>query len=168
MIKFETINGTLCRMVEPTPLTPEATFPCVVRLIQDDSPMGRANKMHDFTASSLQNTYLVKRVSDYSVYTNDSKEPISCYAYYEIIGYPVVEGSVEWAAYMAQQGNFVCHPVLGAEEYFWWNAEKNCISCKRCDLLADSFFTSFMPYIIQNSGWQIHEPNTDFKVGDWV
>lgn len=36
-VKFETINGKLCRMVEPTPLTPESTFPCLVRPIQDAS-----------------------------------------------------------------------------------------------------------------------------------
>ena len=30
MSKFKTINGTLYRMVEPTPLTPESQFPCVL------------------------------------------------------------------------------------------------------------------------------------------
>ena len=42
---FEHINGQLCIMLEkPEPLTKDAKFPCLVRLIQDDSPMGRMNK----------------------------------------------------------------------------------------------------------------------------
>ena len=35
-MKFETISGTLCLMTEPAPLTPDAKFPCVVRLIKND------------------------------------------------------------------------------------------------------------------------------------
>jgi len=34
-IKFETINGTLCMMVEPEPLQLDSQMPCAVRLIQD-------------------------------------------------------------------------------------------------------------------------------------
>ena len=43
--RFEEHEGKLFRMLEePVPLTPEAKMPCLVRLIQDDSPMGRNNK----------------------------------------------------------------------------------------------------------------------------
>lgn len=48
MIKFETINGTLWLMLDkPVPLMPDSKMPCLVRLIQDDSPMGRNNR-HSF------------------------------------------------------------------------------------------------------------------------
>ena len=39
---------------EPTPLTPDAEMPCSVRLIQDDSPMGKHNKdLHGFDPERL-------------------------------------------------------------------------------------------------------------------
>ncbi|MCK9436510.1 MAG: hypothetical protein M0Q12_04795, partial [Synergistaceae bacterium] len=45
MIKFKEQDGMLFRMLEePVPLTPDAKMPVLVRLIQDDSPMGRLNK----------------------------------------------------------------------------------------------------------------------------
>lgn len=37
-MKFETINNTLCRMVEPEPLRPESQFPCVVRWLMHPAP----------------------------------------------------------------------------------------------------------------------------------
>lgn len=124
-IKFETINGQLCRMVEPEPLTDKSQFPCVVRLIQDDSPMGRANKMHGFTSICLQNTYLAESVTNYSMLTNDYKPPIDCYAYYEIIGYPVVEGSKEWALYQMMQGKKVRYKGAIGNVYWALNQDGN-------------------------------------------
>jgi len=45
MIKFKVQDGMLFRMLEePVPLTPDTEMPCLVRLIQDDSPMGLHNK----------------------------------------------------------------------------------------------------------------------------
>ena len=45
MTEFKEIKGTLCRMVDPEPLTDKSQFPCVVRMIQDDSPMGKYNAL---------------------------------------------------------------------------------------------------------------------------
>lgn len=42
---FEEHDDNLFRMLEePVPLTPDAEMPCLVRLIQDNSPMGLRNK----------------------------------------------------------------------------------------------------------------------------
>jgi hypothetical protein len=44
MIEYKEHEGKLFRMLDkPVPLTPDSKLPCLVRLIQDDSPMGRYN-----------------------------------------------------------------------------------------------------------------------------
>lgn len=85
--KYETINGTLCRMVEPTPLTETSTFPCVVRLIQDDSRMGMYNR--DTKPSRLSDIYFVERIVGNSIVVDEFME--SDYHRFEIIGYPVAD-----------------------------------------------------------------------------
>jgi hypothetical protein len=107
MIKYETINGTLCRMVEPEPLTPEANFPCVVRLIQDDSPMGKLNKKqvdyyYGVALKLCLRPVLVKSIDDGSKFDTPWE-----YCRYEIIGYPVADGSLEWALYQIRSGKKV-------------------------------------------------------------
>lgn len=151
MINFETIAGTLCRMVEPEPLTEKSTFPCVVRFNTSDHRTINLRNRKPFILRNINNEGYVHYELAYAAH----------YSLFELLGYPVADGSAEWAYYSAHQGNFVFHPVLGAEEYFWWNTEKNCISCKSCDLPADSFFTCFMLSGIQDSGWQIHEPEQE-------
>ena len=156
MTQFRQIDNQLFELVAPVPLTQDAELPCLVRLIADDSPMGLHNKQtHSFT---------IRHGND-ALFVNELSYDYMCF---EIIGIPVAEGSAKWAYYSAQQGNYVFHPVLGAEEYFWWNTEKNCISCKSCDLPADRFFTCFMLSGIQDTGWQIYEPQPAYQVGDWV
>ncbi len=116
-MKFETINGTLCRMVEPEPLTDDVKFPCVVRMIQDDSPMGRNN---DFYATShlLAHIEIINGLDAiHFVRWQGSK---TYYSRFEIIGYPVEEGSHWWALYQMQNGKTVCnknnHAVMFANE----------------------------------------------------
>ena len=42
MIKFEEHEGLLFRMLDkPVPLTPDAKMPCLVRMIQDDTMLGK-------------------------------------------------------------------------------------------------------------------------------
>ncbi len=112
-MKFETINNQLCRIVEPEPLTEESKFPCVVRLIQDDSPMGRNN---DFYATShlLAHIEIINCLdATHFVRWQGSK---TYYSRFEIIGYPVVDGSHWWALYQMMQGKKVCNPTLAAEK----------------------------------------------------
>ena len=45
MIKFETINGQLCRMVEPEPLTDNTKYPCIMtRKYRSPSAMDYLNE----------------------------------------------------------------------------------------------------------------------------
>jgi hypothetical protein len=96
MIKFETINGQICRMVEPEPLTNDVKFPCVVRMIQDDSPMGRNN---DFYATShlLAHIEIINGLD--AIHFVRWQGSNTHYSRFEIIGYPVADGSAEWALY---------------------------------------------------------------------
>jgi len=113
-MKFEIINGKLCRMVEPTPLTPDSTFPCVAKFIFDDTPMGRCNKA--FRPGAKDMVYLVD--GDHGV--NTPEEIFMCdiedldrggeynMAFeYEIIGYPVDRGSAAWAMWQWMNGKGV-------------------------------------------------------------
>lgn len=119
MIKFETINGTLCRMVEPEPLAPEAKFPCVVRLIQDDS--------------------------------------------FEIVGYPVADGSNDWALYQMMQGN----SVTDFNTVYWYNGEY--VVWKKPDAVGN-VVQSPERWLAEkaDAGWQIYEPKPKYIAGDWV
>lgn len=50
---YKEVNGVTYTMLEtPEPLTMETKLPCLVRLIQDDSPMGTSNK-HYFNSDEL-------------------------------------------------------------------------------------------------------------------
>ena len=111
-IKFETINGQLCRMVEPEPLMLEATFPCLVVMVQRDK-YGRITMPREIM----------------TIVTGVSKCRILCdgkvldsnywhYSWFEIIGYPVVEGSEDWALYQMMQGKIVC-AAFGKGKYFY-------------------------------------------------
>jgi hypothetical protein len=157
-MKFETINNQLCRMVEPEPLTPEANFPCVVRLIQDDSPMGRNN---DFYATS----HLLARIeiingldAIHFVRWQGSK---TYYSRFEIIGYPVADGSLEWALYQIRTGKKVVKEG-GGEQYgcsfyknrlFYLNGS-GCLVTKNAIGLIDSCSENgFLD--LDKTGWQI-------------
>jgi hypothetical protein len=103
MIKFETINGTLCRMVEPTPLQLDSPMPCVVRYIQGSSPMGRYLKRK--YAMVINTVAKVSRIgADGRAYSSD-KSFVEEVEVLEIIGYPVVDGSAEWALWQMKQGH---------------------------------------------------------------
>lgn len=106
--EFETINGMLCRMVKPEPLTENAQFPCLVRLIQDDSPMGRMNR-HYKPDTELEKHAIVSKLSDSKLTIIGDKWNGYDIFNHEIIGYPVVDGSNEWALYQMMQGNKVRH-----------------------------------------------------------
>lgn len=163
-MKFETINGTLCRMVEPTPLTPEATFPCVVRLIQDDSPMGLCNRWKysekqdflkkDWTISSLENN--LNKVKDIH------------YSQFEIIGYPVVDGSHWWALWQAENGKSFEHKTAHHCRIFTMFSETELrVTNEEGEVVEFVDIDRFLSEGAKD-GWQLYEPDHDFNVGDWV
>lgn len=102
-IRFDNINGTLCLMLEkPVPLTKDAKFPCLVRLIQDDSLIG----MHtsQYSGARVYNIIATgicqygKILSDGKIFTNYTWPG----SWFEIIGYPVEEGSAEYALFQIE------------------------------------------------------------------
>ena len=93
MIKFEEHDGLIFKMLDkPTPLTPDAEMPCLVRLIQDDSPMGRLNK-RNYDES-------LNKIECATGYNKMLKMPFNNMPFaiekFEIIGTFVKEGSAEW------------------------------------------------------------------------
>ena len=99
MINFKEHDGMLFKMLEePTPLTPDADMPCLIRLIQDDSPMGRYVKQcwgHDKLFMREHTIYGIN--ADMAANVGVAKDtPISIHMF-EIIGTFVKEGSAEWA-----------------------------------------------------------------------
>ena len=115
MIKFETINGTLCRMVEPEPLTEFSHVPCVIRRKQG---------------------VLTDILTEYS--TNPTMSILG--ELFEIIGYPVVDGSAEWALWQHINGNVLSNPKHGL---FRWKYRSDstawdCIKVYQDGLIIDS------------------------------
>jgi hypothetical protein len=107
--QFEIHEGQLFLMLEePVPLTTDAKLPRVVRLIQDDSRMGMFNR--DTKPSRLSDFYLAARIVNNNIIVDEFME--SDYHRFEIIGYPVDEGSAEWALYQMMQGKWVYNPSL--------------------------------------------------------
>jgi hypothetical protein len=177
-MKFETINGQLCRMVEPEPLTDKSQFPCVVRLIQDDSPMGRYNlKLRNTALEPLVVTGIAK---DIGVVTHLVPRPHFSCECYELIGYPVADGSLEWALYQIRSGKKVVKEGDG-EQYcgsfyknrlFYLNDYGYLITKNVRGLIDPCSEKEFLD--LDKTGWQIYEepkPETakgQFKVKDWV
>jgi hypothetical protein len=137
-MKFETINNQLCRMVEPEPLTPDSPMPCVVRYIQDCSPMGRYMKRK--YAMVINTVAIVSRIgTDGRAYSSD-KIFVEEVEVLEIIGYPVEEGSAEWALWQMEQGKKVCHKSY----------TKKTTHCAINDESQVEIFTT--PYSVANGG----------------
>jgi hypothetical protein len=195
MIQFKEINGTLCRMLEqPIPLTEDAKFPCVVRLIQDDSPMGGYNRMME-TAYTLRRTVTALRVfSDSNMEAKDILLPAGSYNRFEILGYPVADGSKEWALYHALAGKVLTmdeSAIYKIQDGKLWECFPN--DSNEWRVVADDGIGYWLKYINDPTGWHLYEPYhfrgvtkmvescptcngtgkvekpaPAFKVGDWV
>jgi hypothetical protein len=165
--RFEEHDGKLFRILdEPVPLTPYAEVPCLIRLIQDDSPMGRTNKLMSSTAKCLDMIYTAINVESYSVESSVRELPFHCHAVYEIIGYPVEKGSNDWALYQMMQRKMVCHkksPSITYCEhsgYIRREVRYNCV---------DHMSVSVWLNGADKNGWQIYkEPELKYKAGDFV
>ena len=109
MIQFKEINGKLCIMLEkPVPLTKEAKFPCVVRMIQDDSLIGMHTAQYPETRQRIG---IITALDQFGKVVSDGKILYSdawTGSWFEILGYPVVDGSAEWWWYQMVIGNKIC------------------------------------------------------------
>lgn len=164
--RLETINGKLCIMLEkPIPLTKEAKFPCIVRLIQDDSPMGRYNKWNWEGLTELTHIRELIGLPDDTIpcIECDDDEHIS---HYEILGYPVEEGSHWWALYHMQSGNAVCHTKAPSIKY---SMPTHYVKRKVRENCTDDMSIQVWLSGADKDGWQLYkEPEPQYKVGDWV
>ena len=155
-IKFETINNTLCRMVEPEPLTDTSTFPCVVRLIQNDTMLGKANK-RACHPETLANKRICVELTDDGMFMDGN------YTYrYEIIGYPVEEGSHWWALWQMRNGNAVCHTKAPSIKY---SMPTHYVKRKVRENCTDDMSIQVWLSGADETGWQLHapQPNPQFK-----
>lgn len=169
MIKFEEHEGLIFKMLDkPEPLTVDAEMPCLVRLIQDDSPMGLCNRWKysekqdflkkDWTISLLENN--LNKVKDIH------------YSQFEIIGYPVEEGSRWWALYSAMNGKSFVHKDAKQCRIFTMFSERELrMSDGEGETVEYVEIDEFLNDAAKD-GWQIYkEPKpepllADAKVGD--
>ncbi len=171
MIKFKEQDGLLFRMLEePTPLTPDAKMPVLVRLIQDDSPMGMYNKKHRDTIYGIRLKCFLHPIIAVFI-DNDNIVNAQSWEYYryEIIGTPVKEGSPDWAWYQMMQGEKICHKkfpsIMYCESDYGIMRKEMRYNYVEC-------YMSVLAWLNRayDNGWQIyHEPKpllADAKVGD--
>lgn len=153
-IRFEIINGTLCRMVEPEPLTENAQYPCVVKLIGgNDTSMGRYNYSTVCCSKDFDAMLAIGTGSLMFHYTR-----------YEILGYPVEEGSHWWALYQMMQG----HEIINSNGTIpFCHHEDRILRCGD-DISWD--IGHWLRIYDDTRGWQLYEPEPEpkFAVGDWV
>ena len=154
--QFEIHEGQLFRMLEEheiVPLTPDAEMPCLIRLIQDDSRMGMFNR--DTKPSRLSDLYLVARIVSNNIIVDGFME--SDYHRFEIIGYPVADGSAEWALYQMMQGKMVCHKTSRWDWYRMYNDHAIQNRTAGCMPRVSAWLESTV-----QSGWQIYrEPKEE-------
>jgi hypothetical protein len=141
-MRFETINGTLCVMTEPRPLVPSIEYPYVISGIKTKHPSIVTKDM-----DALLRIFII-------AYSDE----------FEVIGYPVEEGSAEWALYQMMQGKMVCHKTSRWDWYRMYNDHAIQNRTAGCMPRVSAWLESTV-----QSGWQIYEePKPTFKVGDWV
>lgn len=193
--RFEEHEDQLFRILDkPVPLTPDAEMPCLVRLIQDDSPMGKYNQ--DMCKLPLRTIEMCIGIN--RQYQSAISKSSSHYARYEVIGCHVAEGSKEWALYQMMQGEKVRHESYVLPKVHCAMNERGDVICYANDLLTSRQADAM---INERTGWQIYkepkpepakepiadcdnckhrcpkryidhchmyEPKPTFKVGDWV
>lgn len=173
MINFKEQNGLLFKMLDkPTPLTPEAEMPCLVRLIQDDSPMGRHNKFAFSPLMKNNNPIIIDSIKENAVSIAFNRM-VFHYSNFEIIGTPVKEGSAEWALYHAINGETVTMDDCGIykiQDGKLWECFPN--DSNEWRVVADDGYGYWLEYIHDNTGWQIYkepkQPKPKYRVGDSV
>jgi len=168
-MRFEKHNDMLFLMLEePVPLTSDAEMPCLVRLIQDDSPMGRNNK--NSFISCLHQLYVIDSFVSNKNVVIENGLIVTHHSRFEIIGThvkPVKEGSAEWALHHLMQGKMVCHKKFPSIIY-----------CKHASKIMREVRCGWVDYMsidawlngAHKNGWQIYtEPKpllAEAKVGD--
>ena len=179
MTNFKEQDGMLFKMLEePTPLTPDAEMPCLVRLIQDDSPMGKHNKdLHGFDPERLT-PKICTEVVDINDLSDPNRGSARCdgfmsiqYYRYELIGTHAKAGTKEWALQMMNLGKCVCHVKAPSIKYHrptHSHYVKRVVRENCTDDMSDAVWMEGA----DPTGWQIYEHEqpkpllADAQVGD--
>ena len=175
MIKFEKHEGKLFRMLEsPVPLTDDTELPVLVRMIQDDTMLGKANKRIS-NPNTLAQKIICSNLTDGGLFLGGN------YAYrYEIIGAFVEEGSEDWAWHMMQEGYKTKHCESTSQRFYAIRKGNNYCAFydnewKEVDINTRRTYCEFIEYAkaFPGYGWRIlkeHEQPkpllADAKVGD--
>jgi hypothetical protein len=168
MINFKEHDGLIFKMLEePVPLTEDTNMPCLVRFRMPFSERfrGKHEGVAFFCDAIKKNPLYGNRLYAFETRKDGCiAEPREL----EIIGYPVEEGSAEWALYQMMKGEKICHykspSIMYCENagYIRREVRYNCV---------DHMSVSVWLNGADNTGWQIyHEPKEkpQYKVGDWV
>lgn len=87
---YRTIKGVRCIEISPIPVTPDTVFPCAVRLVQDNSLMGKMNKR--LVLDTLMNTngeFIAQGIIEgYDMRIQTSWGDSWPYEHFEVIGLP--------------------------------------------------------------------------------
>jgi len=177
MINFKEQDGELFRMLdEPVPLTPDAEMPCLVRLIQDDSPMGMFNKDASYS-DVIGKLFVAQKIKENPFYSNtlhayekNSLNQDYCIASIhtlEIIGCPVDEGSRWWALYQMMQGKKVSYKGAIGNVYLALNQDGNVQYYDMDNLAYIGTIRSKLEFgkkDVAKTGWQLYkEPEPEPK-----
>jgi hypothetical protein len=165
MTNFKEHDGMLFKMLDkPVPLTPDAEMPCLVRLIQDNSPMGKLNK--DLHAKVLT-PKICTEVIDVNDLSDHNRGSVRCdgfmsclYYYYELIGTFVEEGSAEWALYQMMQRNKVTKQHLQDDSgnIYWCFCDMlRCVQEFNCGTLQITVIPEIWINTADKNGWQIYK-----------
>jgi hypothetical protein len=175
MIKFEEHEGLIFKMLEePVPLTDDAELPVLVRLIQDDTMLGKANKR-----IYLPDKLAQKIICSSSKLTDDGLFLDRIYAYrYEIIGTLVEEGSDDWAWYQMMKGAKIKYSEMTSQRFY--AIKEGCDYCAfyendgtEVPIDTRRNYDEFIEYSkwLGTSSWQIYKepkPEPQYKAGDFV
>ena len=169
MIKFEEHEGKLFRMLEEPVQLKEKNTNVLVQFITHGA-IGEYVMEHWLDCGQENAPIFVDSVDsdgDVTVFIENGNEHHCCpFPMFEIIGYPVSDGSNEWALYQMMQGEGVCHKKSPSIVYY-----------KHAGGIRLEVRHNHIDYVsiddwlnrADKDGWQIYkEPEPQYKVGDWV
>lgn len=191
MTKFEEHDGLIFKMLEEHEIVPlkENDANVLVRFITH-GVIGEYVMEHWLDCNQKNVPIYVENVDsdgDVTVCIENGNEHHCCpFPMFEIIGYPVADGSKEWALYQMMQGKMVCHET---SPWDWYRMYSDHAIQNRTVGYMDRV-SAWLESTVQ-SGWQIYtEPKPEseniihghipadmhlkyfhlheFKVGDWV
>lgn len=132
--RFETINGKLCMILEkPDAINEFSKTPCVIAC----------------KYGGLKKYYIL----DFPL-SNPSMSMLS--EVFEILGYPVEEGSKEWAVWQMMQGKQIVLGNGNVKHYHVRFIKENAVFCSACGQLTLDVNDWLLS--AEKSGWQLYEP----------